>query len=224
MIVTLPDELTTMSFSTSKQIAKYLLDIEAVKFNVQNPFTWVSGIKSPIYCDNRIINSKVTVRDSVIAEFTSIVFNKFLDQTDIIAGVATGGIPYGVLVADRLKLPFIYVREKRKEHGLKKIIEGEFKVGDRVVLIEDHISTGMSSLRAIDAIRDEGLELICLVSIMTYGFKVAEKSFKEKNINHLSICDLDTILEVAQEENILTPDAANEVIRFRESPHNWLPA
>lgn len=223
MNVALFEELATMSFTPSKKIAKFLLDIEAVKFNVENPFTWVSGIKSPIYCDNRIINSKVDVRTEVVSEFSSIVFNNFKPLPDIIAGVATGGIPYGVLVADRLNLPFIYVREKRKEHGLKKIIEGEFKAGDRVVLIEDHISTGMSSLKAIDALREEGLEVLCLVSIMTYGFKEAEDAFTAKNIKHLSICNLDTILQVAEETHILSSQSADEVLKFRENPHSWRP-
>ena len=223
MVVTLPEESVTMSYNPSKAIAKHLLKIQAVQFNVDNPFTWVSGIKSPIYCDNRIINSKVDVRDSVISEFSNIVTENFLRETDIIAGVATGGIPYGVLVADRLKLPFIYVRENRKEHGLKKRIEGEFKAGDRVILIEDHISTGISSVRAIDALREEGLELVCLLSIMTYGFKGAEESFKEKNIKYLSICDLDTILEVAEEQGTLSASNVSDILEFRQSPKTWRP-
>jgi orotate phosphoribosyltransferase len=210
-------ETATMSFTPSKQIAKHLLQIGAVKFNVENPFTWVSGIKSPIYCDNRIINSKVDVRSDVVNAFSNIILENFLKDTDVIAGVATGGIPYGVITADHLKLPFIYVREKRKEHGLKNIIEGVYEKGQRVILIEDHISTGMSSIKAVDALRDEGLEIVCLISIMTYDFKEANEKFKEKNIRHLSICDLDTILEVAQQENSLSSEDATTILKFRDS-------
>lgn len=221
MPVTLPAEPVSMNFTHSKEIARQLLRIQAVRLSVNEPFTWVSGIKSPIYCDNRIINSRVDVRDSVITEFRDIITANFLQETDIIAGVATGGIPYGVLVADRLKLPFIYVREKRKEHGLMKRIEGEFKPGDRVVLIEDHISTGISSIKAIDALREEELQVVCLLSIMTYGFKVAEDAFNDKNIKHLSICDLDTVLEVAKEQGILNSSDADKILQFRQSPKDW---
>jgi orotate phosphoribosyltransferase len=220
MIETLPVESLTMAGVDRKAIAKYLLEIQAVRINVQNPFTWVSGIKSPIYCDNRIINSKVKVRDAVVGEFSNIILDNFIENTDIIAGVATGGIPYGVLVADRLKLPFIYVREKRKEHGLMKRIEGEFKKGDRVVLIEDHISTGISSIKAIEALRDEEVEVICLISIMTYGFKEAEQAFKGQRVKHISICDLDTIIEVAKADNMITAQDAEIVLNFRDNHHS----
>lgn len=207
--------------ATSKLIAEYLLEIGAVKFNVENPFTWVSGIRSPIYCDNRIINSKVKVRKAVIDEFTKIISEYYLQDINTIAGVATGGIPYGVLTADRLDLPFIYVREKRKEHGLKKIVEGEFSAGDKVVLIEDHISTGISSRKAVQGLREEGLVLVSLISIMTYGFAEADKQFKEENIEHASLCDLDTVLEVAQKNGRLSNADVKTILDFRESPATW---
>lgn len=219
MLATIPKEI--MKVTPSKSIAESLLKIGAVKFNVEEPFKWTSGIKSPIYCDNRIINSQVLVRDAVISEFSNIISENFIPETDIIAGVATGGIPYGVLAADRLKLPFIYVREKRKEHGLKKKVEGEYNPGNKVVLIEDHISTGLSSMRAIEGLREEGLELICLLSIMTYGFKEAEDLYAKENIIHSSICNLDTILEVAEEKGILTPDNVQTILDFRRSPEDW---
>ncbi len=199
----------------SKQIAKFLLKIGAVKFNVSEGFIWASGIRSPIYCDNRIINSKVEVRDAVINAFTDIISNKYLNKTDIIAAVATGGIAYGILAADRLKLPFIYVREERKQHGLMKLIEGEYQEGDRVVLIEDNISTGSSSLKAIKALQDAGLEVVCLLSIMTYGFKTAEDSYASKNIKHESICNLNVILEVAQQEGIINSHDRDTILQFR---------
>lgn len=222
MTVSFPTESSTMKFNpASKRIAKLLLDIGAVKFSMNEPFTWVSGIQSPIYCDNRIINSKVDVRDAVVGEFTDIILKNFLSEIDVIAGVATGGIPYGILIADRLKLPFIYVREKRKEYGLKKIVEGAYSEHDRVILIEDHISTGMSSIRAVQGLREAGLSLTSLISIMTYGFKNAETAFQLENIPHTSICDLDIILMVAQEEGILSGYDAEEILKFRESPTSW---
>lgn len=221
MTITMQDESASKRFYLSRQIAKFLLEIKAVKFNVDEPFIWTSGIKSPIYCDNRIINSKVDIRDAVIFAFSNIITSDYLNETDIIAAVAIGGIPYGVLAADRLKLPFIYVREERKKHGLMKRVEGEFKEGDRVLLIEDHISTGGSSMKAIEGLKDEGLELICLLSIMTYGFKQAEELFRIQNVKHESICNLDIILMVAQEEGIISSDDAETILQFRESPSEW---
>ncbi len=211
----------TLNIVPSKQIANFLLDIGAVKFNIQEPFKWTSGIKSPIYCDNRIINSKVEIRSAVISEFCNIILKNFLSYTDIIAGVSTGGIPYGVLIADRLGLPFIYVRSERKEYGLKKMVEGDYIPGQRVILIEDHISTGISSLRAIEGLQHEGLQLICLLSIMTYSFKAAEKKYNDRGILHASICNLDTILEVAQERGDLSAADVSTILNFRESPEDW---
>ena len=203
------------------QIAKSLLEIGAVKLNVNNPFVWVSGIKSPIYCDNRIINSKVDVRTSVITAFCDLIKKEYLDKIDIIAAVATGGIPYGILIADKLGLPFIYVREERKQHGLMKSIEGDFKDGDRILLIEDHISTGKSSLKAITTLREENLNLVALLSIMTYGFKKAEDSFKTENVQYQSLCNLDSIIEVALLDSKISPDDADTILKFRETPEKW---
>lgn len=208
--------------SPSNKIAKHLLDIGAVKLSVQQPFTWTSGIKSPIYCDNRIINSNVAVRDAVIDAFIELI-QKYIPQTDIIAAVANGGIPYGILIADRLKLPFIYVSKERKKYGLEKIIEGEYQPGQRVVLIEDHISLGGSSMKAIDTLQDEGLELISLLSIMTYSLQRASDLYASKGITHESICNLDTILIVAEQEGIITSDEAGTILRFRQSPESWHP-
>lgn len=208
---------TLMKILPSPQIARYLLEIGAVKLNVNEGFVWTSGIWSPIYCDNRIINSTVRVRDEVISEFTDKILQHYLQNTDIIAGVSTGGIPYGALIADRLKLPFIYVREKKKEHGLMKMIEGHFEPGNKVILIEDHISTGISSKRAVDALRDNGLQLISLISIMTYRFKEAENLFKDNNIEYNSLCDLDTILKVALEDRKLSQNEVDLILKFRDN-------
>lgn len=220
MIATMAEK-THKKFAPSREIANFLLDIGAVKFNVSSPFTWTSGWKSPIYCDNRIINSKVEVRDAVVSKFSNLIGENYINDIDVIAGVATGGVSFGVLTADRLKMPFIYVRDKRKEHGLKNLIEGGHKSGQRVVLIEDHISTGLSSNKAIQGLRDEGLIVVSLVSIMTYGFKVAEDLFEKEGIEHASICDLDTILSVALERGILTQSDVSTILKFRESPETF---
>jgi orotate phosphoribosyltransferase len=214
-------ELVTMSVTPSeKQIAKFLLEIGAVKFNVENPFIWTSGIKSPIYCDNRIINSKVEVRDAVIAEFSNIIHEKYSD-IDTVAGLATGGISYGAIIASRLNLPFIYVRAERKQHGLMKIVEGEFTPGEKVVLIEDHISFGGSSIRGINYLKDEGIEVVSLLSIMTYDFQEAIDAYKKEGIQYHSICHLNTILQVALEENRLSQNDVEAILLFRKDPHAW---
>lgn len=223
MTLTMKEETVNKMSSTSRNIAKFLIEIEAVKFNVAKPFTWTSGIKSPIYCDNRIINSRVEVRDAVISAFTNIITDKYLVATDIIAGVATGGITYGVLIADRLKLPFIYVREERKQHGLMKRVEGDYQEGDKAVLIEDHVSTGGSSVKALQGLRAEGLEVVSLLSIMTYGFKEAEERYKEQNVKHESICNLDTVLVVAQEQGVISAGDVETILEFRKSPKDWNP-
>ena len=212
MIVTMQDT----------RIANFLLDIEAVKINVKEPFIWTSGIKSPIYCDCRIVNSYVKERDAVISKFIELINDKFISKTNIIGGVASGGISYGALVADRLKLPFIYVREERKKHGLEKQIEGSYEAfGNRVVLIEDHISTGGSSIKAINALKEQKLELVCLLSIMTYGFKEADDAFEAAGVIHDSLCNLDVILEVAAERNIITAEDADKIRQFRISHRDW---
>lgn len=204
------------------EIANYLLDIQAVKINVKNPFTWTSGIISPIYCDCRIVNSYVKERDAVIAKFSDVINEKFMPETNIICGVASGGISYGVLVADRLKLPFIYVRAEKKKHGLKKQIEGSFEqFGKKVVVIEDLISTGGSSIKAINALKDKGLEIVCLLSIMTYGFKEADEAFHEAGIYYDSLCNLDAIIEVATQRNLITSRDIDKVQQFKASPKNW---
>ncbi|MEO8415238.1 MAG: phosphoribosyltransferase family protein [Ginsengibacter sp.] len=163
-------------------------------------------------------------RNAVISKFTDLINERFLSQTNIIGGVASGGISYGVLVADRLSLPFIYVREERKKHGLKKQIEGEYEnFGNRVVLIEDHISTGGSSMKAINALRDQHLELVCLLSIMTYGFKEADDVFSDANVVHDSLCNLDAILEVASARHIINSQDVDKIIQFRKSHIDWQP-
>jgi orotate phosphoribosyltransferase len=198
------------------QIANFLLHIKAVKINVQEPFTWTSGIQSPIYCDCRIVNSHVEARDAVISKFTGLV-NRHFPDVDLIAGVASGGISYGALIADRLKKPFIYIRERKKEHGLMKQIEGAYNAYNSVVLIEDLISTGGSSINAVKAVRDTNLEVTGLLSIMTYGFKQAKHKFEEAHVQHQSLCDLDTILTVALSEGIITDKDVRIILEFRDA-------
>lgn len=197
------------------QIANLLLDIKAFKINVHEPFKWTSGIMSPIYCDCRIVNSHVKVRDVVIKAFTDLISRDFIN-TDSIAGVASGGISYGALIADRLHLPFIYVRDKKKDHGLGKQIEGEYFPHTRVILIEDHISTGGSSLKAVDAIREAELRLECLLSIMTYNSKRAHELFDKENVKHYSLCNLEAIIEVALERSIISHSDAETILQFRD--------
>ena len=204
----------------SKEVAKKLLDIGVIKLNVSDPFTWTSGIKAPIYCDNRIINSNVEVRNLVVKAFVEIIQDKF-PQVEKIAGIVTGGVPFGVLIADRMNLPFIYVRQKSKEHGLQKQVEGSYDAGEKVVLIEDHISTGGSSLNAVHGVRDAGLDILGLVSIMTYGFEIASNNFKQENVTHFSICNLDTVLEVAGQLKVITDDEKQSILVFRQDPHRW---
>ncbi|MEP6595723.1 MAG: orotate phosphoribosyltransferase, partial [Ginsengibacter sp.] len=205
------------------QIANFLLDIKAVKINVKEPFVWTSGIKSPIYCDCRIVNSYPEARDTVINKFTGLINKHFISKTDVIAGIASGSISYGALIADRLQKPFIYVREKRKEYGLKKQIEGAYDAYNKVILIEDLISTGGSSLNAIKAIREAGLIIVSLLSIMTYSFKEAEARFSEEKILHESLCDLDTVLQAAYERSIIDNEDIQAILQFRESPNTWKP-
>jgi orotate phosphoribosyltransferase len=201
-------------------VAVSLLSIDYVKYNVSQPFTWVSGIKSPIYCDNRKINSDVTIRKIILEAFVQLIKKEFSD-VEVIAGVATGGIPLGILIADRLNLPFIYVRQAPKEHGLRKQIEGEFVEGQKVVLIEDHISTGGSSMKAIAALKENGLNLLSLISVMTYGFDSATTQFAQDNVVQYSLCDLDTILEVSLSKGDINLVEKDSILEFRNSPSTW---
>jgi orotate phosphoribosyltransferase len=212
----------TETSPAKKKIARLLLEIGAVKLSVDSPFTWASGIQAPIYCDNRIIAAHVSVRKAILEEFIQRL-NPYLPEIDLIAGVATGGMTFGALIADRLDLPFIYVRPERKVHGLKKQVEGAYREGNRVMLIEDHISTGASSMKAIEGLRDEKLVLIALLSIMTYGFQSAADLFNSRKVIHESICDLDAIIEVAREQDISSAQA-EAILRFREIQGNSLPA
>jgi orotate phosphoribosyltransferase len=201
-------------------IAEKLLQVNAVKLNPNNPYTWASGWKSPIYCDNRSVLSHPYVRDFIKSELCNVLFEKF-ENADVLAGVATAGIPWGAMAADQLKLPFIYVRPKPKEHGLGNQIEGQFSPGQKVVVIEDLISTGKSSLQAVDALLDKGLEVIGMVSIFTYSFTVANKNFTDRGLSVISLTDYPTLLSLALQKGIIQEDQLSLLEQWREDPANW---
>jgi orotate phosphoribosyltransferase len=205
----------------SMQIAEKLLQIKAVQLSPNSPFTWASGIKSPIYCDNRKILSFPAIRDFVKSEFCNVIFSKFPDA-DLIAGVATAGVPWGALIADQLKLPFVYVRPKPKDHGTGKQIEGDFTKGQRTVVIEDLISTGKSSLQAIDALQAEGLDIVGLASIFTYGFEDAKSAFSSKNIPLFPLTDYSTLIRLAAEKKYITDEESAVLEKWRLDPANWI--
>ena len=201
-------------------IAEKLLQINAVKLNPQNPFTWASGWKSPIYCDNRKILSYPHVRDYIKSEMTNAIFTEFPDA-DVIAGVATAGIPWGVLVADLLSLPFIYVRSKPKEHGMGNQIEGVLNAGQKVVVIEDLISTGKSSLEAVKAIQEAQGEVIGLCSVFTYEFPVSQQIFEAENVKTLSLSNYSSLIDIALEKKIISEEEVSLLKSWRENPSEW---
>lgn len=195
-------------------VAHILLDIDAVKLSPEEPFTWASGIKSPIYCDNRQILGDVEAHRKVIELFTQLL-SKF-DEADVIVGTATAGIPHATLIADRLNKPSAYVRGSKKAHGTARQIEGASVNGRRVVVIEDLISTGGSSLNAVEALRADGAEVIGVAAIFSYGIEGAKEKFDEAECAYSVLCDLDTLLEVAEKRKVLDAKGADEVRRFRD--------
>ena len=206
--------------NNKKAVAEKLLQINAIKLSVDKPFTWASGWKSPIYCDNRKILSFPHVRDFIKSEMCSIIFERF-KEANLLAGVATAGIPWGALAADQLKLPFIYVRPKPKEHGLGNQIEGFFEKGMKVVVIEDLVSTGKSSIEVINVLKQSGLEVHGLVSIFNYGFNAAEEAFKLANITSKCLTDYNTLIALAIEKGLVSSGEERTLLDWRENPANW---
>lgn len=206
--------------SIAREVAQHLLEIKAVVLNVQQPFTWASGIKSPIYCDNRKTLSFPKVRNFIKQSFAEIIAGEF-KNVEVIAGVATAGIPHGALVADALNLPFVYVRDKAKGHGLENQIEGKLEKGQRVVVIEDLISTGGSSLKAVESLRSAGAEVIGLGAIFTYDFAKAEQAFKEKNCPYFTLSDYNYLSEKALENDYIKKEELSALKEWRESPETW---
>lgn len=201
------------------QVAQQLLKIKAVKLSPNEPFTWASGILSPIYCDNRIVLSHPTARQIVKAAFVEKAssFGAF----DVIAGVATAGIPHGALLADALNLPFIYVRDKAKGHGRQNQIEGEVKAGQRILVIEDLISTGGSSMKAIEALREVDCEIVGLLAIFTYEFGEAQALFQVENIPLVTLSNYGALLEQAVKLDYVSHDDLATLNAWRQDPKNW---
>ena len=185
---------------TAEQTSSFLLQVKAVKLNNENPFTWASGRKSPIYCDNRVTLSYPEIRTFIRQRFVDII-NEYYGDVDVIAGVATGGIAQGALVAQELGKPFVYVRSEEKKHGLTNQIEGEIHSGQTVVVVEDLVSTGKSSLIAVHALRDKGCIVKGMVAIFTYGLEVAAKNFAEANVELHTLTNYDTLVKVACEQD-----------------------
>ena len=208
------------NIQVAKDISKHLLQINAIKLNPKNPFTWASGIKSPIYCDNRLILSEVNVRKYVTEKFCELIDNKFND-VEIIAGVATGAIGIGMLIANQLNKPFIYVRANKKSHGRQNSIEGKFNPNEKVLVIEDLVSTGMSSLNAYDTLLDVGLNVLGMVSIFTYGFDDAILNFKKRNISYYSLSSYTHLLESALNSDYINKNEINFLSQWRKDPKNW---
>ena len=204
----------------AKETAKLLLQINAIKLNPKNPFTWASGWKSPIYCDNRIILSYPKIR-KLICDFLASPIDQNIKDYDLIAGVATGAIGVGMLVANKLDKPFIYVRSDRKKHGRKNNIEGFYKKDQKVVVIEDLISTGKSSLDACDSLISENLKIKSLVSIFNYNFDISEENFKSKKIEYFSLCSYNYLIDYALENNFFSSSEIDELRKWRNDPINW---
>lgn len=200
--------------------AEKLLQADAVRLSPDKPFTWASGWKSPIYCDNRKVLSHPFIRDYIKSELCNVAFEKF-GSADLVAGVATAGIAWGAMVADQLKLPFIYVRPKPKEHGLGNQIEGQFKPGQKVVIIEDLVSTGKSSLQVVDVLKEVGIEVIGMISIFNYRFNVAKEAFEKAEVELFSLTDYPSLLQLAEKRGIVQPEQQQVLLNWRSDPANW---
>lgn len=201
-------------------VAEKLLQVGAVKLNPEQPFTWASGWKSPIYCDNRKVLSFPFVRDFVKSEMCNIIFTEF-PEAAVLAGVATAGIAWGAMAADQLKLPYLYVRPKPKEHGLGNQIEGFYTPGQKVLVIEDLISTGKSSLQVVDVLKNAGLEVMGMVSIFNYGFTLAEEAFKKAGVPYRSLTNYTTLIRLAIDKNIIDKEAEEILLQWRNAPAVW---
>ena len=203
-----------------EETAKILLDINAIKLNPNEPFTWASGWKSPIYCDNRIILSNPEIRNT-IKMYLAQVMDKNFEKPDAIAGVATGAIGIGMLVAEYLDLPFIYVRPEAKKHGRKNQIEGEIEKGKKVMVIEDLISTGKSSIGAIRALKSYGLNVVGMIAIFTYEFSVSEDNFNKEKINVKTLSNYSTLLRIAQKTQYISEIECKMLEKWNGNPSSW---
>lgn len=201
-------------------IASKLLKIKAIKLQPNNPFTWASGWKSPIYCDNRKTLSYPILRNFIKIQLARLIREKY-PETEVIAGVATGAIAQGAMVAEELGLPFIYVRSSPKDHGLENLLEGDLIPGQKVIVIEDLISTGGSSIKAVEAIRNNGGEVIGMMAIFTYSFPDSEKAFKAAKVPLTTLCKYEAVLEEALKVNYITEADLDTLKEWRKSPSTW---
>ena len=206
--------------TTAKKVAEYLLQIKAIKLQPTNPFTWASGWNSPIYCDNRKTLSYPEVRDYIRDAFAKEIEAKYGD-CDVIAGVATGAIAQGVLVAQALNKPFVYTRSSAKAHGLENKIEGYYEAGQKVVVIEDLVSTGGSSLQAVEALRSAGCEVLGMMAIFTYGFPVAEENFKKADCRLETLSNYNSMIELALETGYIQAEDVENLKEWRKAPQDW---
>ncbi|GAB3998585.1 orotate phosphoribosyltransferase [Spirosoma daeguense] len=208
------------SLTVQQTVARHLLDVKAVRLRPSEPFTWSSGWKSPIYCDNRVTLAYPEVRSFIKNALTNAIRQTFPD-VQVIAGVATAGIPQGALVADVLNLPYCYVRPEPKAHGMGKQIEGYLEAGQRVVVIEDLISTGGSSLKVVDVLRSTGAEVLGMAAIFTYGFPIADQNFTAKNVPYVCLSNYDTLVREAQTLDYIPAEAMDSLATWRENPAEW---
>lgn len=206
--------------TNERAVAERLLQVNAVKLNPGQPYTWASGWKSPIYCDNRKILSFPYVRDFIKSELCSVIFERY-PEAEALAGVATAGIAWGAMAADQLKLPYMYVRPKPKEHGLGNQIEGSYKAGQKVLVIEDLISTGKSSLQVCEVLKNAGVEVIGMVSIFNYGFPQAVEAFKAAGIPFHSLTSYEILIKLAIEKEIVSQEQLNTLLNWKASPSDW---
>lgn len=206
--------------STQKHFAEKLMQIKALQINLQQPYTWASGWNSPVYCDNRKVLSYPYLRDFVKSELANMVLEQYPDA-EVIAGVATAGIPHGTMAADLLKLPFIYVRSKPKEHGMGNQIEGVLQPGQKVVVIEDLVSTGKSSLEAVEAIRKAGGDVLGMCALFTYGFDAAAQAMEAAGVPLHTISNYTALMEVAEEQQLITAEQKQSLEEWRKDPAGW---
>lgn len=206
----------------ARAVAEKLLQVNAIQLNPEQPFNWASGWKSPIYCDNRKVLSFPFVRDFIKSELCNVIFEKFPDA-ELLAGVATAGIAWGAMSSDQLKLPYIYVRPEPKKHGLGNQIEGFYVQGQKAVVVEDLVSTGKSSLQVVDVLKKAGVDVIGMVSIFTYGFPVAAEAFNNASLPYYSLTDYPSLLSLALEKGIISPDQQGVLLKWRENPAEWQP-
>src|SRR5579872_832393 len=206
--------------TNERAVAELLLQAQAIRLNLSQPFTWSSGWTSPIYCDNRKLLGHPYIRDFIKSELCNVVFARF-PEAALIAGVATAGIPWGAMVADQLKLPFVYVRSKPKEHGTGQQIEGFYEPGRPVVVMEDLLSTGKSSLQVVEVLRQAGLNVVGLVSIFNYDFPAARNAFQQAGVPYISLSNYPTLIRLAIEKKLIKPEEEAVLLNWSRDPASW---